>query len=91
MLSFSALSNFAAAYLPRVEQTMRQALASPQLAEGTHYAMMRYHLGWLDAVSYTHLDVYKRQLHLYEARLQCSCRVSTKYTGLQSPTVINPA
>jgi geranylgeranyl diphosphate synthase type I len=48
MLSFPALSNFAAAYLPRVEQTMRKALASPQLAEGTHYAMMRYHLGWLD-------------------------------------------
>jgi len=45
---FANLSAFAAAYLPRVEQTMRAALASPQLAAGSHYDMMRYHLGWLD-------------------------------------------
>ena len=44
----TTLTSFAAAYLPRVELTLRQALAIPRLAEGTHYAMMRYHMGWLN-------------------------------------------
>ena len=46
--AFSSFSSFAAAYLPRVELTLRQTLAAPRLTEGTHYAMMRYHMGWLN-------------------------------------------
>ncbi len=42
------LDRFAATYLPQVETNLRQLLATPKLAAGTHYQMMAYHLGWLD-------------------------------------------
>lgn len=42
------LDRFAATYLPRVETALGDLLATPQLAAGTHYQMMAYHLGWLD-------------------------------------------
>jgi geranylgeranyl diphosphate synthase type I len=42
------LDRFASTYLPGVESSLRALLDTPQLAAGTHYPMMAYHLGWLD-------------------------------------------
>jgi geranylgeranyl diphosphate synthase type I len=44
-----ALAELAAAYLPCVEAEMRDLLRAPSAAAGGHYAIMQYHMGWLDA------------------------------------------
>lgn len=42
------LSSFLGHWLPRLEGEMRELLASHEPAVAAHYAMMQYHMGWLD-------------------------------------------
>ncbi|MCY3989609.1 MAG: type 2 isopentenyl-diphosphate Delta-isomerase [Caldilineaceae bacterium] len=43
-----ALGAFASLWLPRLEEEMRAVLASPHPVHASHYAMMHYHMGWVD-------------------------------------------
>lgn len=42
------LAEFASRWLPRIEEEMKEILAAPHEAHAAHYAMMHYHLGWVD-------------------------------------------
>jgi geranylgeranyl diphosphate synthase type I len=44
-----SLQEFAARYLPLVEEALRAAVANDEPALRAHYGMMRYHLGFADA------------------------------------------
>lgn len=43
------LNDYSARWLPVLESEMRAVLAGRDAAVATHYGMMHYHLGWLDA------------------------------------------
>jgi geranylgeranyl diphosphate synthase type I len=43
------LNDFSARWLPVLESEMREVLAGRDAAVATHYGMMHYHMGWLDA------------------------------------------
>ncbi|MCY4079865.1 MAG: type 2 isopentenyl-diphosphate Delta-isomerase [Caldilineaceae bacterium] len=43
-----ALGAFASLWLPRLEDEMRSVLATPHPVHANHYAMMHYHMGWVD-------------------------------------------
>ena len=43
-----ALGAFASHWLPRLEDEMRSVLAIPHPVHANHYAMMHYHMGWVD-------------------------------------------
>jgi hypothetical protein len=44
------LNDFSARWLPVLESEMREVLAGRDAAVATHYGMMHYHMGWVDAV-----------------------------------------
>ncbi len=43
------LTDFSARWLPILEEEMRAVLAGQDAATATHYGMMHYHMGWVDA------------------------------------------
>lgn len=49
MATTTRLAEFAQEWLPALEREMRAALTSSDAAVTHHYAMMHYHMGWVDA------------------------------------------